>query len=112
MVHRRQNLEHHPCYGIFRIPLGAFSDPDVALSHASGGFGGTCVRCGTEIEGPNNMRTGPLSWSPIEPPTPFQPGSVERMIYDTIRESGATIHVGWCEKLAEQIADKIKEPVA
>lgn len=103
-----QSLTDHPCHGLFRYQANQKGTLE-ALSHRSGGFGGTCARCGTPIEGPNNTPTGPLSWTPVAAPKPFQPGSVERMIYDTLCESNAPIHVGWCESLAEQIADKLKE---
>lgn len=98
-----EDLTQHPCW---RTNL---SPP--RLSHRSGGFGGTCERCGTAlIEGNvNNGTEGPLKWEPAVEPLPFQPGSVERLIYTTIRSLGAPMHDEWKRVLATEIAAKLKE---
>lgn len=71
-----QDLKTHPCFRPFS------AGGDGRLSHRSGGFGGTCERCGTEIGGSNN---GPVnavvSWRPIPKPEPYEPGSLNEAIF-------------------------------
>ena len=84
------------------------------ISHRSGGYGGTCERCGTALNNgnANDGEAGPLKWEPVAEPKPFQPGSIERMIYDVFTDSGAPIHYGWRESLTISIAGKLQEHVA
>lgn len=98
-----EDITRHPCWLSNLSPA--------RISHRSGGFGGTCERCGTSlIEGNvNNGTEGPLKWEPVSEPLPFQPGSVERLIYTTIRDTGVPIHNEWKRVLATEIASRLKK---
>lgn len=75
-----QDLKNHPCYR-----------PYDGLSHRSGGFGGTCERCGTEIKGPNNTPINDVvSWRPVARPKPYQAGSLDEAIFEITRSVGMT----------------------
>lgn len=71
-----QNIKEHPCF------RARSAGGDGRLSHRSGGFGGTCERCGTEIDGPNNAPINAIvSWRAIRRPEPYQPGSLNEAIF-------------------------------
>lgn len=81
---KRQRLTEHPCY----------KKTMQRLSHRTGGFGGTCERCGTELSdtyGTDGVQTGPVRWLPVQMPPRFQPGSIEEKLDEhfsrTIRNS-------------------------
>lgn len=75
--------EEHPCWRA----------SSRQRSHRSGGFGGTCERCGTQI-GVKFEEIGPISWVPVKPPEPYQPGSLQRAIYDAVCASNVPMHQG------------------
>lgn len=93
---KRQDMRDHPCW----------RETGKELSHRSGGFGGTCERCGTSlIEGDVNKGVeGPIKWEPVSAPKPFAPWSLERAVYDAIVATGAPLHNGWKEQLATDIS--------
>lgn len=101
--HPFEDLTQHPCWRSNSSPA--------RLSHRSGGFGGTCERCGTALVNGNvNEGTeGPLKWEPAAEPLPFQPGSVERLIYETITAMRPPLHSEWKRAFATEIAAALKK---
>lgn len=88
-----QDLKNHPCFRSTR------QGGDGKLSHRSGGFGGTCERCGTEIDGPNNAPVNVvISWRPVLKPVPYAPGSLNEAIFKI------THSVPMTDQIAELIA--------
>lgn len=95
------DIRNHPCW----------RDASLRLSHRSGGFGGTCARCGTALipGDANNNSVGYTKWEPVVEPKPFAPDSTERVVYDAIGDADVPMHNANRAKLAERIVAALNQ---